>query len=205
MKKLFFLSLIIFIVVSCSDNTNKTDAPGIENNSNSLAGDSGDFFPVSSFLKGQMNLLDSMQVTFLQINTYGNKSDSVWLSREKVRPLLQPFIADEISNENLVSFFKESKFNDQSTDAITFTYVPKTVLPDSISLRRWDVYVNPETGSVKRIYILKQLNTDNQVYTQQLTWQTDKWVKIINILEKPDGSSEIQKEMQILLDLTGIK
>ena len=201
MKKLLSLLLIVFIIFGCSDNKNNQSGPSADNSSTKDS-TQGSFFPVTSFLKGQMRLLDSMQITFLQVTTAANKADSAWIPREKIRPLLQPFIADLIDKENLTSFFKESKFNDQSTDAITFTYDPKTALPDSISLRRWVVYVNPETGNVKRVYILKQLKANNQVYTQQLTWQTDKWAKLVTILNKPGGNSEIQNDMKLIWDLS---
>ena len=203
MKKLLFLSLIISIIAGCSDK-NKQAALDAEKNSDALKADSVNniFFPVTSFLKGQLNLLDSIQVTLLQVNTKGGKSDSVWIPREKIRPLLQPFIADVIDNEKLAPFFKESKFNDQSTAAITFTYEPKTAIPDSIVIRHWDVYVNPETGTVKRVYILKTVKLNNQVYTQQLTWQTDKWAKLVTILNMADGKSEIESEMQLIWDLS---
>ncbi len=201
MKKLLSLLLIVFIIFGCSGNKNNQPEPSADN---SLPKDStqSSFFPVTSFLKGQMRLLDSLQITFLQVTTVAKKVDSVWIPREKIRPLLEPFIADIIDKENLTFFFKESKFNDQSTNAITFTYDPKTALPDSISLRRWVVYVNPETGNVKRVYILKQLKANNQVYTQQLTWQTDKWAKLVTILNKPVGNSEIQNDMKLIWDLS---
>ena len=204
MKKLLFLSIIILIFTGCSDK-NANGELDAKIDSDALKADSANntFFPVTSFLKGQLILLDSIQVTLLQVNSKGGKSDSLWLPREKIRPLLQPFIADVIDNEKLAPFFKESKFNDQSTAAITFTYDPRTAIPDSIAIRHWDVYVNPETGTVKRVYILKTVTVNNQVYTQQLTWQTDKWAKLVNILNKPGGQSEIESEMRLIWDLSG--
>lgn len=192
-------------MAGCSGNKNDQAETAADKKEDSRNADTENrsFFPVTSFLKGQMVLLDSLQITFLQVNTKGSKSDSVWISNKKVRPLLQPFIVDEIDKENLSAFFKESKFNDQSTAAITFTYDPKTILPDSMTLRHWDIYVNPETGNVKRVYILKKMKINNQAYTQQLTWQTGKWAKLVNILDKPDGNSEIQSEIKLVWDLSG--
>lgn len=128
-----------------------------------------------------MIILDSLPVTILQVTTANHKSDSSWLSKEKIRPQLQPFTADLIDKENLTALFKESRFNDQSTEAITFTYDPKLILPDSFVLRHWDVYVDPEKGTIKRVYIVKQLRENGKLFTQQLTWQTGKWAKIVTI------------------------
>jgi hypothetical protein len=199
-KLLFLLCCSSFIFPGCSnkknnpaDTANTADSINTNPEQNSL-------FPVTSFLKGQMIALDSVPVTILQVSTNNGKADSAWISKEKIKPLLQPFISDLIDKENLVSFFKESKFNDQTTDAITFTYAPKKVLPDSIALRHWDVYVNPETGTIRRVYIVKQLKENGLLYTQQLTWQTDKWAKIVTINDKDGG--KVQSDIKWIWNFT---
>jgi hypothetical protein len=158
------------------------------------------FFPVTSFLRGQLLVLDSLPVTVLKIQTTAGKTDSAWIKRDSIRPLLAPFISTRIDTSNLTAFFKETKFNDQTVEAITFTYDPITAIPDSVDIRHWDVYVQPETGKVKKVYLLKQVEKDKKKYTQQLTWQTDKWAKIVMILNKPDGSSEIESETKLVWD-----
>jgi hypothetical protein len=198
MKKNLFCLAVLCIVFSCNDKT-KEAGPVAEK---TTATDSAKitFFPVTSFLKGQLLVLDSLQVTLLQVKTVGKKTDSTWIKRESIRPLLQPFISQEIGAGNLTAFFKQTKFNDQTVEAITFTYDPVAALPDSIMLRHWDVYIQPETGKVKKVYLLKQLDQDGKKYTQQLTWQTDKWAKIVTILNKHDGSGEVESEVKLVWD-----
>lgn len=198
MKKNLFCIAILCIVFSCN---NKTEEANIVADTKPEADSTKvTFFPVTSFLKGQLLVLDSLPVTVLQIKTVGKKSDSTWLKKENVRPVLQPFISQEIGADNLTAFFKQTKFNDQTVEAITFTYEPLAALPDSITLRHWDVYIQPETGKVKKVYLLKRLNIDGKNYTEQLTWQTDKWAKIVTILNKPDGSSEVESETKLVWD-----
>jgi len=36
--------------------------------------------------------------------------------------------------------------------------------------------------------------------TKQLTWLGDKWCKIVDIITKPDGTSEVEKEVKISWD-----
>ncbi len=144
-----------------------------------------EFFPVTSFLQGQMQLLDSLPVTILQLTTANGNTDSVWLPAVKVKPQLQAFLSDSIGKTNLYSLFKETKFNDQSTEAITFMYGPKANLPVNMALRHWDVYVDPEKSTVKRIYIVRQVKENNIAAMQQLTWQTGKWAKIVTIKDEP--------------------
>ena len=86
---------------------------------------------------------------------------------------------------------------DQTIDAFTFTYEPKSKLPDSITLEHWDVYIDPTTSKVRRIYMLKNAGEGK---TRQLTWQGDKWCKIVDLNTKADGTSTIEKEVKITWD-----
>jgi hypothetical protein len=204
MKKLPFVCYLCIVLASCSGNKNKEASTGGSNATGSERNDSTkhSYFPVTSFIQGQLNVFDSLPVTILQVTTVNNQTDSVWLPRNLVKPLLQPFTRDLIDKENLLGYFKESTFNDQSTESITFTYDPITVLPDSISLRHWDVYVDPEKGTIKRVYIVKELSAGGDSSdTQQLTWQTGKWAKIVTIRNKP-GASTLQSEVRWIWDFS---
>jgi hypothetical protein len=159
------------------------------------------FFPVTDFLKGQMAELDSLQLTPLLITTIRGKTDSTWLKKEAMRTLLEPFLLHEINAVNVVPLFKATKFNDQTLNAVTFTYDPIKALPDSIAIRHWDIYINPETGKVTKLYIVKKVKKNGIDFIQQLTWQTGKWSKIIIFQEKPGGNMEIVQEDKVIWDL----
>ena len=73
-------------------------------------------------------------------------------------------------------------------------------MPDSISLRHWDVYVQPQTGTIRKVYMVKLVKKNGNNYTEQLTWQTGKWAKIVEILNKPDGNSEIVSDTKFVWD-----
>ncbi len=181
MKKRFLVVYFsLFIFYSCSDNKTNSSKP-VTTPVDTTAASPESFLPVTPFLQGQLALLDSLQVTILQISSMNGKEDSTWISKEKMIPQLQPFVSVNIDKENLIPFFKETKFNDQSTEAVTFTYDPRVPLPDSITIRHWDVYVDPEKGNIKRVYIVQQVKEKGILLTRQLTWQTGKWAKIVTI------------------------
>jgi len=192
MKKLVVYLFITSILASCG-TSKKQDPPGVVSTDTVQQ----TFFPVTSFLKGQLMLLDSVKVTPLKITVEKGKTDSAWIKMAELKTQLNDFVAFDINETNMLPFFTESKFNDESTEAITFTYTPKGTLPQSISVRHWDIYVTPETGNVKRVYIVRNLVKDGNNYQQQLTWQTDKQARITTILEKP-GSSEIVKDTRLI-------
>ncbi|MEO6718980.1 MAG: hypothetical protein ABIN67_01400 [Ferruginibacter sp.] len=194
MNKRWFASTLVILLFSCASKKEAEPAPSPVPTSN--LPDS--FFPVTSYIKGQIHVLDSLPITPLEITVVKGRTDSAWLTKEKLKPLLQPFLYPIIDETNLLPYFTETRFNDQTINAITFTYEPSKKLPDSISLRRWDVYIDPEKGMVTKIYLVKQLKENGQNITQQLTWQTDRSAKISTILNKTDGSLELLKEDQFI-------
>jgi hypothetical protein len=195
MKKIFFSVIVITVLKSCTTHNNTSTTSILSTDSiigNEIKKDS--FFPVTSFIKGQMILMDSLPVTPLHTITINHKTDSVWLKKAQLFPLLADFISPEIKETNLTSYFKETSFNDLTLNTVTMTYDPVTVLPDSLSLRHWDIYINPESGNVVKVYIVKQLKNKDGLVTQQLTWKTNKWAMITTLLNKPNDSTQILKE-----------
>ena len=199
MKKIFFSVIIVVVLKGCtSHNTATTSVPPQQDSTvaNEIKKDS--FFPVTSFIKGQMILLDSLPVTPLHTVTINHKTDSVWLKKAELIPLLADFISPEIKETNLISYFKETSFNDLTLNSVTMTYDPVTVLPDSLSLRHWDIYINPESGNVVKVYIVKQFKKKEGVVIQQLTWKTNKWALITTLLNKPNDSTQLLKEEKFI-------
>lgn len=153
------------------------------------------YFPVTNYLRGQLAEIRDSYVTPLKYIINGDKKDSVWIKPEDLENSFAPFFQPVIDTANMAAHFKESKFNDQSVNAFTFTYDPAGKLPDSIQLRHWDVYVNPETGRVRRVYLVKQISPGTQ---QQLTWEAEeKWCKILDITTSADGKLSVSGEQKI--------
>ena len=188
MNKYIIIAVCLFILNGCFNNSDKMNATEKKTTVDS-------FFPVTSYLKGQIIILDSLPITPLQITTIKGKSDSVWIPKNDMKKLLDPFLSARINETNLVEFFTETKFNDQTLNAITFTYDPSRIIPDSISLRHWDIYINPETGIVEKVYIVKNSKEGKNNFTQQLTWKSNEMAKITTILNKEDGNKELLKEV----------
>ena len=200
MKKYLILFTSCLFFLSCSQNKKSGTGDNAGDTAKTSAKDTS-FFPVTSFLQREILDLDSLPVTILETTTFNNKQSSAWLPAAKVKPKLQPFLSDIIDKNNLSSYFKETNFNDQSTDAITLMYDPKTALPDSFALRRWDVYINPDKNTLRRVYMVKRIKENNALTIQQLTWQSGKWAKIVTINNDNGNSSPVIKEIKWVWDL----
>ncbi len=155
------------------------------------------FFPVTQYILGQLNELDSLPVTPLKITSINGKVDSVWMKREDIRSFAQPFLTPHIDSVTWHKYFSEKSFLDQTINAFTFSYDPVNRLPDSIKLKRWDIYIDPDNNKVKRIFIVKQLNDTKIPQVIQLTWKSGYYCKITSISEKPGEEPKIKEEQLI--------
>lgn len=181
-SRLLFLLIIVILFGRCHSPNHSMD-------NNSPPRDSVHIFPVTSFLKGQLKMLDTMPVTPLKTISENGKTDSTWLKREDIRKNAGAFLSPVIDSATMFSLFTEKSFLDQTINAYTFTYDPKIKLPDSVHLVHWDVYMNPQTNDISRIYLVKE-NADT---TTQLTWLVNKWYSIRTIIQAP-GKKPVVKE-----------
>ncbi|MEP6595040.1 MAG: hypothetical protein ABJA71_03795 [Ginsengibacter sp.] len=184
---------ILFIQAAIITGCNEKKIPPLQQQANQ---NNNNFFPVTQYLLGQLNELDSLPVTPLKITSINGNTDSVWLKKKEIRSFVQPFLNPVIDSSRWSKYFTEKSFLDQTINAFTFSYDPIKQLPDSTELKRWDVYVDPATSMVKRIYIVKQLNSMPS-QTIQLTWKQGHYCKITTITEKPGLPPQIKEEQLI--------
>jgi len=193
MKIIIGLALAVLLLPSCHSSPEKKVEPVPQQVDTTHQS----FFPVTDYIRGQIREIMDRQVNPIEHITINDHTDSSWLKMEDLSQAFDDFLHPEIDSTNLTALFKESSFHDQTVDALTFTYEPKGILPDSVKLEHWDVYVDPKTGKVRRIYMVKNFG---ETKTKQLTWQSGKWCKIVDIITQPDGTSAVEKEVNITWD-----
>ncbi|NOT91296.1 hypothetical protein [Ferruginibacter sp.] len=191
MIRYIFFAAILFLY-ACNNSSEQAAAT-----QDTIAEERPDFFPVTSYIKGQIHDINQKGLTPIKYTTINDKTDSVMVKFENINDLCKEFLQPEIDSSNLIDLFTETKFLDQTVNAFTFTYDPKKKLPDTVMLKHWDVYVDPETGKVKRVYIIKSAGQNK---TLQLTWQSNEWFKTTSIITDVNGESRIEKEEKISWD-----
>lgn len=194
MKIITYLLLCSFFLYSCGDSGKKAAPAAAEKDT---IAEKQKFFPVTAYLKGDIYNIKKNGINPLKYIIINNHTDSVWLKVEELDTALQQFLHPEIDSANLIELFTEKSFLDQSVNAITLTYEPSGILPDSMQLKRWDIYIDPKSNNVKRIYMVKEPDTNK---TLQLTWVNGKWCKIVTIVTNKNGESKIEKEEKFILD-----
>ena len=187
-----------FILFSCADRR-KIDASELAHQQKDtivIPPEVPVFFQVTNFLKGQIYELQNGGLTPIKYVINNGKRDSSFLKIPSLEKEFADFLTPVIDSSNLADFFTEKKFFDQTLHAITLTYDPVSKLPDTIALRHWDVYIDPDNGVVKRIYMVKELEGKR---TQQLTWSAGKSARNV-IINESSGKPSIEREIEIKWD-----
>ena len=193
MQKIWLLTFcFLFILVFGCKNKNERVAV---NATSKVAVEKGpNVFPVTEFLKGQLNELEGLPITPMKVATVDGKTDSLWSKRENIRAFATPFLSPVIDSITMQNYYTSQSFLDQTIHAITLTYDSNNKLPENIALTHFDVYINPESGNVKRIYMVKNPSVDSTV---QLTWTVDKGCSIVTIVQSPGKKPIIREEKMI--------
>ena len=155
------------------------------------------FFPVTDYLRGEVYNIKKSGVNPLKFTTINGSTDSAWIKIEELDSVVAEFLHPEIDSTNLVTLFAEKSFLDQSLGAVTFTYDAAVTLPDSMKLKHWDVYIDPKTNKVTRVFMVKEPGKSK---TLQLTWLSGQSCKIITVGTDPNGVMKVEKEEKLIWD-----
>ena len=169
MKKLVLIVMGCYLF-GCNNNAQQT----------SMEQDNQDFFPVNSFLRGQVYEVDSLKLPVYKYSTVDNKTDSVLLSSEEFDFLAEEFMKADINDPAIKKFYKETSFADQSIPNITFTY---STLNKDLPLQRLDVIIRSGPVSddrVQSIYLEKIHKSGDTLLVRKLYWKTGKNFQIIS-------------------------
>lgn len=189
MQKISLSILVVFTLLMVSCNSENKTLPVY-----TIPQDSTLIFPVTDFLIGQINEIDTLPVTPLKTTSINDKTDSIWIKREEVRTFATPFLSPVIDSASMDFYFTGKSFLDATLNLFTLTYDPRKTLPDDIALRHWDVYIDPVDNKVQRIYLVKEDNIGGEHIITQLTWYANEWCSIRTIIQKPTGEQKIKEE-----------
>lgn len=185
---------ILFFVASCNAKKQSNSESVTTEQPQVIIGDTAsNFFPVTSYLRGEIFGIRNGGITPLKKTTVGKKTDSAWVKINEFETVFAPFLNPIIDTVNLINIFTEKKFLDQTLNAFTFTYDPVSTKADSFAFKHWDVYVDPESNKVTRIYMAKTVDPQTEL---KLFWESGKWCKIITV-KKLDGNASVIKEEKI--------
>ena len=155
-----------------------------------------DYIDVSSYLKGQLNYIDSVPFAFLKVNVQQDSifTDSQFISKEQVRAIIQPFLVKELEKENFEKNFKETSFADATIETVTITYETEN---ERSPVSRVDIYVNPEKEMISQLYLIRHEHKGDSLFSQQLLWKHNKSFVLITARAKKNEPETIVTEKVI--------
>jgi hypothetical protein len=167
----------IFFVYSCKSKPAKEKAT---------------FMDVASYLKGQLAYLDTVPFAILK-TTFKDTiySDSIYIKKEQLRSLVSSYLLPQLEKESFENSFSENTFIDATINTITLTY---NAVDKTLPIQRIDVYVNPETEQIKRIYMVRQEQLKDTSLSQQLLWNHNSSCTIITTYQTGKGQETIINE-----------
>lgn len=186
--------LPLIFLLSCGAKKEKEATNNQLVSSAAATRDVGSFFPVTDYLSGQIMLIKKGSINPIFYTKTGERTDSCWIRMEEIDSVLQDFMQPRIDSLQLAPYFKESKFEDASLQLITLSYDAGSNLPKEVPWSHWDIYIDPETGEVKRIYMVKYL-PENRM--QQLHFNAGECWKITNMIT--GKSTQVVNEKKLLL------
>lgn len=177
LRLISFLLLFSLCTAACTSNKKTREQSSNTDSLTVIQRDTIPVFPVTDYLLGQISILEQSPVTLLQTTQDNQAIDSVWYQREDARRLAKPFLSPVIDSFSLQKYFTGNSFIDQTINAVTLTYTPLSANSPVDGLREINVYINPQSNEVTRIYLLKEKGDT----TIQLTWKSGDWFSIRTI------------------------
>ena len=155
----------------------------------------GAFFPVVSYLKGQVAHIDSSLYTLIQVTKWDNRNDTVYIERKDFKAVAEPFTSlPDITNGKLKGKYRESRLYDETLDRFIITYTPREH-DEELEILRQDVVITPNTGDgdkVESIYIERQQTRGDSTVQQKMSWEVATGFTIRSIIQKEAAPERLQ-------------
>jgi hypothetical protein len=146
------------------------------------------FFPVGNYLLGDVETIKLQGISPKYVHVKNGISDSSFVQLQQIDSSLSDFLNPMIDSVGLSALVKETKFFDETIAFFTLSYDVKLDALKKTPWRKWDVYVDPETQKVDRIFLVKSISDSTMA---QLTWIPKSFAKIVIINNQ---SSTIEEE-----------
>lgn len=153
------------------------------------------FFPVLSFLKGQVRNIDTSLYRIVKIETIDSRSATSYIKREEFGNCAKDFLElPDISSGKWKDDYKETRMFDDALNNVILTY---TTTDEDNEVRREDVMLEPtnaEGNSEVKTIIIKQIKSrGDSTVEKDMVWYVNKRFTVITKIQKADQPEKIKK------------
>jgi hypothetical protein len=143
------------------------------------AAEQQDFYPVLSFIRQELALLDSLPVAITRYRVQEGDTDTSILDKTEFRRIAESVGEPDISRDPLRKGYTETVYMDATINLLTMSYRTKEA---SATVQKTDVYIDPATEKVKSIYIEKKLSETNSTVLQKIIWSAGRQLQITSVI-----------------------
>jgi hypothetical protein len=186
---LYIVSFSIAIVFSsCGQNSNDSQ------NNKLPSTDSTVFYPLREYFLSQIKSVDSSVPVIRMVKTINGQKDSASIGIDEFNKIAQTFLENNIADPSVKKYYRQSVFQDMTTDSYTFNY---TSLNSSLPVQNLSVLLDTATQTVKRVFISKiKINGDNTI-TEKLSWKNDNSFLIYRTIQLPQ-KKDIEEQISVV-------
>lgn len=150
-----------------------------------------DFYPVSAHIHSELALIDSLPVAVFLYREEDGRKDTTIVDKQAFRVLAEAIPQPDITKEPLKKSYTESVYMDATLNLVTMSYAPKS---ESGEIRKIDVYINPDTEKVKRIYVEKRLSGGDSTIVRKIVWTSGQQLQVTSLVTREGQQEKVIQE-----------
>jgi len=182
------ITLLSITLFSCNQNKNNVDQQELPSN------DSTVFYPIHEYFVNQIKSVDSTSPTIKMVTTINGQKDSATISTQQFDKLAQAFLENDIADKSIKKYYKQSIFQDQTTQSITFNY---TTVNTSLPVQSLDILLDTITQEVKRVFISRIKIVNDSTIVEKLNWKTNSNFLISRSVQLP-SNKETKQQISVM-------
>lgn len=185
MNRFLICIACVLLIVSCKEKKKKPEVSA------------NDFFPVTTYLKGELARLDTSLASFYKTETKDGKSDTVPIKNSEVKFYAKDFLElPDITTDKLKDDYKIEHLYDELQNAFVFMFTTNEDHP----VRREDVTVDPQPNeqgknNIRSVFIQLWQKKGDTTFRKNMMWESGKRFEITTI--SYIGETEKNKKLQV--------
>jgi hypothetical protein len=175
--------IIVLILSSCRNHTPQTKTVA-------QVADTAKFYPLRSFFTEQIQYVDLRNFPIYRIRITDGKKDSASLTKEQFTELAGVFLSRDLSAPGIKALYKETVFQDLSTNSITLNYQPND---QKAEVQNIDILLDESTQLVKRVFIRSAYYKGDTSVTEQCNWKANKSFQVNRTMIAGNGYTSTER------------
>lgn len=144
-----------------------------------VADNKNQYFPIGSFLKNEMRLIDSIGSAVVAYHTEGSQNDTSEITKTNFKLQVLNILPDQLLKDEAMNEYEEKTIKDMQLDFIIINYTSKKNKLNTI-----DIHIDPTTGNLLRLYAqVNEFQGENQLI-KKILWTTGKQLLVNTTLVK---------------------